>query len=192
MPIVTQTEIDSAVLLGKNAMMKLANELYLERKYGDNPECCNCTLLIIHGWVKTLSCINEVVATAVRSEGNVKFNTSVVDNVINVFANDVNISGAVTLTSTDVDVTATALAARINAFQSTYAASAYTGGNVRILGASTGTNVSLKYTNAGGLSASSITVDQFSGGKAVYSEDSNCLDETETKELIGKINSLCS
>lgn len=191
--LVTQTEIDNAVILGKSAVAKLASELALERKYGGNIDCCLCTLGVLWGWVQVLSCQREVVEDSeeVLAIGYIKFDTAVVQNVINIFVDGVNISGDVTLGSTNVVTAMTAVANAINDHQDVYVAEYNSDAGLIIL---TGTceNEIISFTATGGLSASRLTITQFFGGKCPYSSEGNCLSVEDTKELIGKINSLCS
>ncbi len=53
----TQTKIDNAVLIGKSAALRLANELAQEIKYGGKLGCCICSLQLLYLWTNTLACI---------------------------------------------------------------------------------------------------------------------------------------
>lgn len=54
---VTQDEIDEAVLIGKNAVYKLAAEIALERKYGGKTDCCTKRLKLIYTVLQPLLCV---------------------------------------------------------------------------------------------------------------------------------------
>lgn len=60
MAIITQTNIDEAVLLAKSASYKLAYELTLEVKYGGKIGCCICNLKLLWLYIDALSCIEAL------------------------------------------------------------------------------------------------------------------------------------
>lgn len=53
----TQAKIDDAVLIGKSAASRLADELAKEIKYGGKLGCCICNLQLLWLWTNTLACI---------------------------------------------------------------------------------------------------------------------------------------
>jgi hypothetical protein len=52
----TQTEIDEAIMIAKNATYKLAYELALEQKYGGVIDCCVTKLKLLWMYERALSC----------------------------------------------------------------------------------------------------------------------------------------
>ena len=52
---ISQSQIDTAVLLGKSSVANLAYELAIEKKNGGNNKCCLSTLGIMWGWISALS-----------------------------------------------------------------------------------------------------------------------------------------
>lgn len=58
--VLTQETIDVAVMTGKNATYKLAYELALGEKYGDDITCCVTKLKLIWLYTQALICQKEV------------------------------------------------------------------------------------------------------------------------------------
>ena len=56
---VKQSDIDTAVLIGKSATARLAYELAIEVKYGGNADCCMCKLKLLWSYTDALLCIKE-------------------------------------------------------------------------------------------------------------------------------------
>lgn len=205
---VLQTQIDSAVRLGKSAVSTLANELALERKYGGKTDCCDCTLGVLWGWVHTLSCQKEVVTTAVSAEATVtftEFTSAGAGSTIDFLVDGVSIVGGPIAvpslpSNPSLSTIASTLASTINSTADAYTAVA-NGVIVTIKGpcnagaiATAEDKVGFRYVKslAVGGSTISVTLTQFTGGKCVYAAENNCMTEDEAKELIGKINSLCT
>lgn len=64
---VTQDEIDEAVLLGKQAVYSLANEIAIEKKYGGNTNCCMKRLKLIYTMLQPLLCVKTSLSTYIFS-----------------------------------------------------------------------------------------------------------------------------
>lgn len=63
MLVVTQSEINEAVLLGKKAVYSLANEIAIEKKYGGNTDCCYKRLKLIYTLLQPLLCVKTGLAS---------------------------------------------------------------------------------------------------------------------------------
>lgn len=70
--IITQDQIDDAILTGKGAGYKLAYELVLEENYGGKVECCYNKLNLIWMWVDALACENRSAANVCLTDTEIK------------------------------------------------------------------------------------------------------------------------
>lgn len=190
---VTQTEIDSAVLLAKSSLYTLGGELALEKKYGGNIDCCFRKMELIWSWLDALVCEKQAV-TGVESTGAIELTSLHLGDTVEIKVGGFSLTGPQLVISTNVDLVMAAVPAVINAYQSLYVAS---------FGVYKGNGKSIILIN-GGCANRTITftptfVDTPSAAICTGMEDgvcevkaNHCLTDEKIKKLIHKINSLCS
>lgn len=182
----TQLEIDTAVMVAKNATYKLAYELALERKYGGNIDCCVTKLKLLWLYKRALSCQKEYI----NSQGALEITLSAASGTtVNVFINDISISGVFVPSSTNVGAEMVLLADAINNYQTDHLAyfdlSLGNNGKITIVNDSCVEDV-LEVVITGEGTATTRT--KIVGGVCA----SNCLTDEKAKKLIAKINSMCN
>lgn len=70
--IITQAQIDDAILTAKGAGYKLAYELVLEENYGGKVDCCYNKLTLIWLWFDALACEDRSVANKCLTDAEIK------------------------------------------------------------------------------------------------------------------------
>lgn len=180
--MVTQIEINDAVLTVKGMQSSLAWELMKEEEYGGDTSCCMFRLGLLWLWRRALSC--QVVEKKSTATILIQIGGAPHSATIQIFVNKISISGFVTGSTGS---TATAwmqlLVTSINAYQTTYFAS-FDGTNIILNG---GDGSELLVTSSTTWPGVVITTTDFSG----YVAANGCLSDAEIKSLIGKINVLC-
>lgn len=178
----TQAQIDEAVMIAKNAMMRLAHELVLEQRYGGKIDCCFTKVKLLWNYFRALACHKEYI----NATGTLEISVIPVGSRITVFVGGVDISGLYTRTSADQATEMINLKNQINAFQDDYVAifdsTLGTFGKIVITAADcTDIALTVEVTNA------TVYVTGLTGVCA-----DNCLTEEDAKKLIAKIKSLCT
>lgn len=181
MVLLTQAEINEAVMIAKNASYKLAYELTIEAKYGQNINCCLNNLKLLWMYENALACHTEYI----KSNGSISFRTIVIGRYIEILINGIDICDTFIFGSTSYLTESQLLANAINAYQSDYIAYYNSTDNqIEITGVDCNNYEIVYKTNL----SVNPTVVGLSGGICA----ANCLSDEKARKLIAKIKSKCS
>lgn len=154
-------------------MIAVGNDCYKEKLQ---------KLKILVGYLEALECYS-IDDTSVNSTGTLEITKSSAGLSIEVFVNNISISGIYNTTSTNVVVQAALLTAAINAYQSTYVA-VHTIGTGIITITGNCSNEPLTVTADVGLD---ITVSGLTGGTC----STNCLTEEQVLVMFDRVSQYC-
>jgi len=189
----TQLEIDTAVMVAKNATYKLAYELALERKYGGNIDCCVTKLKLLWLYKRALACqVEYTETTTLVDESTVSYTYRYdVKTQTSIYFN-----GLLVLAASEISF------ANLAAKLVTLSAALPTGVSV-VSGTLTETTYQLVWTGTCSNGIITMSTDNgrgvvvntdydLAGGVCSASTNPNCLTNEKAKKLIAKINSMCN